>query len=217
MKKPIKMKKESLIILISLITFTSSAQQDPEALKVLSEFSKRATSAPSVSIDFTLVTDDSRNGDIASIDGSVVLHGDMFVLTLPENNVWTDGKTVWSYLPDMNEVTITENDPDDESFISRPSLLFTMYKEGYKVRLIEQTPKEWIIDLYPEDIAGDMIRMRLMIGKQNYALNGAEYKSKDGISVTLTSQKYDITFKPGAEFFTFNPADHKGIDVIDMR
>lgn len=217
MTNPIEMKKQSLILLFVLLAFHVSAQQDPEAVKVLNEFSKRATSAPSVSIDFNLVTDDSRSGDENTMEGSVVLQGDRFMLTLPENNIWSDGKTVWSYLPDINEVTITENDPDDDSFMSKPSLLFTMYREGYKVRLIEQTPKEWIIDLYPEDISGDMIRMRLKIVKTDYSLKNAEYKTKEGITVTLDTQKYDLAFKPAADFFTFKPSDYKGVEVIDMR
>ncbi len=217
MKKPIEMKKQSLILLFCLLAVHVAAQKDPEAIKVLSEFSKRATTAPSVSIDFNLVTDDSRSGDENTMEGSVVLQGDRFMLTLPENNIWSDGKTVWSYLPDINEVTITENDPNDDSFMSKPSLLFTMYQEGYKVRLIEQTTKEWVIDLYPEDISGDMIRMRLKIGKTDYSLKNAEYKTKEGITVTLDTQKYDLVFKPAADFFTFKPSDHKGIEVIDMR
>ena len=217
MKNPIEMKKKSLILLFCLLAFAVTAQQDPEAIKVLSEFSKRATTAPSVSIAFNLVTDDSRSGDETTMEGSVVLQGNRFMLSLPENSVWSDGKTVWSYLPDINEVTITENDPDDDSFMSKPSLLFTMYQEGYKVRLIEQTPKEWIIDLYPEDISGDMIRMRLKIGKTDYSLKSAEYKTKEGVTVTLDTQKYDLALKPAADFFTFKPSDYKGIEVIDMR
>lgn len=217
MKNPIEMKKQSLFLLFFMLAIHVTAQQDPEAMKVLSEFSKRATSAPSVSMDFSLVTDDSRNEDVSTMEGSVILHGDMFMLTLSENSVWSDGKTIWSYLPDINEVTITENDPDDGSFMSKPSLLFSMYKKGYKVRLIEQTSGEWSIDLYPEDISGDMIRMRLKIGKPDYRLISAEYKTKEGITVTLDTQKYDLAFKPGTDFFTFRPAEHKGIDVIDMR
>lgn len=214
---PFEMKKQSLIILYCLFTFPLMAQQDPEAMKVLSEFSKRATSAPSVSISFNMFTNDSRDGAVSTMEGSVVLSGNMFMLTMPENSVWADGKTIWSYLPDINEVTITEVDPDDTSFLSKPSLLFSMYKKGYKVRLVEQTDKEWVIDLYPEDISGSLVRMRLKVGNQGYDLKSAEYKTKDGITVTLNTQKYDLGFKPGTDFFTFNPAGHKGIDVIDMR
>ena len=211
------MRKQTLVLIFSILTIAVSAQKDPEAMKILSEFSKKATSAPSVTIDFTIVTSNAREGDVDTLSGSAIISGDKYQLTLPENSIWTDGKTVWSYLPDANEVTITESDPDDESFISKPSLLFTMYREGFKVRLVEQTVNEWIIDLYPEEISTDLIRIRLKIGKELHDLIGAEYKTKDGVTMNLTSDKYDLSFKPDDDFFTFNPADYKDVDVIDMR
>lgn len=211
------MRKQTVILLLSLITLTLSAQKDPEALKILSEFSRKATEAPSVTIDFKLITNDSKAGDVTTMSGSAIISGDKYKLVLDDYNIWTDGSNVWNYLPDANEVTITETDQDDDSFITRPSLLFTMYEEGYKIRLVEQTASEWVIDLYPEDIASDLIRIRLKIGKTLYDLIGAEYKTKDGVTITLTVDKYDLTFKPAGDFFTFKPADYKDVDIIDMR
>lgn len=211
------MKKQTLILILSLLTITISAQKDPEAMKILSEFSKKAISAPSVTIEFTLVTSNAREGDVDTLSGSAIISGDKYQLTLPDNSIWTDGKAVWSYLPDVNEVTITESDPEDESFVSKPSLLFTMYKEGFKVRLVEQTVNEWVIDLYPEEITTDLIRIRLKIGKELHDLKGAEYKTKDGMTINITSDKYDLSFKPAGDFFSFNPDDYKDVDIIDMR
>lgn len=211
------MRKQTVILLLSLITLTLSAQKDPEALKILSEFSRKATEAPSVTIDFKLITNDSKAGDVTTMSGSAIISGDKYKLVLDDYNIWTDGSNVWNYLPDANEVTITETDPDDDSFITRPSLLFTIYEEGYKIRLVEQTASEWVIDLYPEDIASDLIRIRLKIGKTLYDLIGTEYKTKDGVTMTLSVDKYDLTFKPAGDFFTFKPADYKDVDIIDMR
>jgi outer membrane lipoprotein carrier protein len=211
------MRKQTVILLLSLITLTLSAQKDPEALQVLSDFSSKATAAPSVTIDFKLITNDTKAGDVTTMSGSAIISGDKYRLVLDDNNIWTDGSNVWNFLPDVNEVTITETDPDDDSFITRPSLLFTMYEEGYKIRMVEQTANEWVIDLYPEDIASDLIRIRLKIGKTLYDLIGAEYKTKDGVTITLTVDKYDLTFKPAGDFFTFKPADYKDVDIIDMR
>ena len=211
------MRNKTVILLFSLFTLTLSAQKDPEALQVLSDFGRKATQAPSVTMDFRLTTNDSKAGDVTTMSGSAIISGDRYRLKLDDYNIWTDGSNVWNYSPDVNEVTITETDPDDDSFITRPSLLFTMYEEGYKIRLIEQTSDEWVIDLYPEEITSDLIRIRLKIGKTRYDLNGAEYKTKDGITMTLIADKYDLTFKPATDFFTFNPADYKGVDVIDMR
>jgi len=211
------MRNKTVILFLSLFTLTLSAQKDPEALQVLSDFSRKATQAPSVTMDFRLTTNDSKAGDVTTMSGSAIISGDKYRLKLDDYNIWTDGSSVWNYSPDVNEVTITATDPDDDSFITRPSLLFTMYEEGYKIRLIEQTADEWVIDLYPEAITSDLIRIRLRIGKTRYDLNGAEYKTKDGITMTLIVDRYDLTFKPATDFFTFNPADYKGVDVIDMR
>ena len=211
------MRTKTVILLLSLFTLTLSAQKDPEALQVLSDFSRKATQAPSVTMDFRLTTSDSKSGDVTTMSGSAIISGDRYRLKLDDYNIWTDGSNVWNYSPDVNEVTVTETDPDDDSFITRPSLLFTMYEEGYKIRLIEQSAEEWVIDLYPEAITSDLIRIRLKIGKPRYDLNGAEYKTKDGVTMTLIADKYDLTFKPDTDFFTFNPADYKGVDVIDMR
>lgn len=199
------------------LTLTVSAQKDPEAVRVLSEFSNKATSAPSVKIDFTLDANDTREGDITTVSGSAVIKGDSYRVTMDDNIVWADGKAVWNYLPDVNEVTITEPDPAEGSFVAKPSLLFSMYEEGYKVRMLEQNAREYVIDLYPEDLNVSLVRIRLKIGKTLYDLRSAEYRTKDGMEVTLTAEKYDLGFRPPAGYFTFNPADYKGVYVIDMR
>lgn len=194
-----------------------SAQKDPEAVKVLAEFSRIASSAPSVTIDFIVDANDTKEGDLTTITGSAVISGDSYRVKMEENIILSDGKAVWNYLIDVNEVTITEPDPGDESFMARPSLLFSMYEKGYKVRMLEQNATEWVIDLYPEDLNVNLVRIRLKIGKTLYDLRSAEYRTKDGMTVTLKAEKYDLTFRPPAGYFSFNSADYKGVDVIDMR
>ncbi len=194
-----------------------SAQQDPAAMKVLSDFSMKAKEAPSVSIVFRLATYDARENSTDTIKGSVIISGDMYKLILPTNTVWSDGKTSWSYLDDVDEVTINNYNPDDQSFTSRPSLLYSLYKEGYKVRLIDETSKYWLIDLYPEELSNNMVRIRLKIGKNDHSLKSAEYKTKDGILVTLYVDKYDLTTRHNKDFFVFDLSEHKGVEVVDMR
>ena len=217
MKRIFKMKKTGLITLLLLAAVAAFSQKDPEAVKVLSEFSKRAASAPSVKIDFDIVAYDAQEDQETELGGTAVIKGDSYMLTLPDNLIRTDGKAVWNYMPEVNEVTITAPDPSDVSFISKPSLLFTMHEKGFKVRLLEQNAREWIIDLYPEDISTGLVRIRLAIGKSLYDLRSAEYKTREGITLTLTASGYDLTFRPPTGYFTFNPADHKGVEVIDMR
>ena len=211
------MKQTGSVILLALLSVTVTAQKDPEAVRVLTEFSKKATAAPSVKIDFDITAYDAQEDEETEMSGTAVIKGDSYRLTLPDNIIWNDGKAVWNYTPEVKEVAVTAPDPSDESFIARPSLLFSMHEKGYKVRLLEQNASEWIIDLYPEDINISLVRIRVAVGKSLYDLRSAEYRTKDGMTVTLTTKKYDLSFRPPAGYFTFNASDYKGVEVIDMR
>ena len=180
-----------------------SGQNDPEAVKILDKFSANALGAPSVSIKFELVTTNQTDNTNDTLAGSVILSKDKYKLDLPDNIIWFNGETSWSYLPAEKEVTITKADKKDNSFQSRPSLIFSMYKKGYKSRLIEERADSYIIDLYPEDIKTEILRVRLTIGKTLLNLNSLEYKKRDGIIITVHVKEYDLKVKPESDTFVF--------------
>ena len=193
------------------------AQNDPEAIKILDRFSALAMGAPSISMKFNLITSDQVEGTNNTNSGSIILTKDKYRLDLADNIIWYNGETSWSYLPAEKEVTITKPDKNDDSFQTRPSALFSIYKKGYKSRLIDKKADSYIIDLYPEDINSDHIRIRLSIGEPSLDLKSAEYKYKNGVTVTLEVKSYDIRQKPDASAFVFSPAKYKGVEIIDMR
>ena len=211
------MKQRVIIIFSLLLSVTVTAQKDPEAVKVLTEFRKNAASAPSVMMSFTINLYDAMEQQETEMDGEVVIKGDSYRLTLPDNIIISDGKTVWNFMEEVNEVTITTPDPAEESLLSTPTMLFSLFEKGYKVRLVEENSRESVIDLYPEDIRVNLIRIRLIISKAGCSLKSAEYTTRDGITVTLTSKGYDLTHRPPSGTFSFNTSDHRGVEVIDMR
>ena len=121
------------------------------------------------------------------------------------------------YLVAEKEVTITRPDNKDDSFQNKPSEIFTMYKKGFKTRLIEEKPDSWLIDLYPEEPDSDLTRVRLTIGKTLTDLKRMEYKRNDGVVLTILVKEYNLKFKPEQETFIFNPEKYKGVEIIDMR
>lgn len=206
------------VILLSIIlTASLSGQNDPKAISILDKFSLKASSAPSVSMKFLFVRNDQVQKSIDTVAGSVVLSKDSYKLELPDNIIWYNGATSWSFLPAEDEVTITEPDKKDNSFESRPSLIFNMYKDGYKCRLLEENSDAYLIDLYPTDIKNDIIRVRISIAKPSLDLKSFEYKMRDGVVITLKVTGYSIAGKPAAGFFEFDTAKHRGVEIIDMR
>jgi outer membrane lipoprotein carrier protein len=211
------MRTISLILFALLLSYNAKGQNDEEALKILDKFSENAMKAPSVSMKFILITSNLTENKNDTLKGSVVISKDKYKLELPNNTVWFDGETSWSYLPAEKEVTITKAYKKDNSFQSRPSLIFSMYKKGYKSRLIEEKSDSYIIDLYPEDIKGELLRVRLDIGKSLSNLISLEYKRKNGIVNTLWVNEYNLKLKPGADTFVYQPGKLKDVEVIDMR
>ena len=199
------------------ITLNASGQSDNDAIKILDKFSANATGAPSVSMKFNLVTINQVEKTNDTLKGSVILSKDKYRIDLPDNIIWFNGDVSWSYLPAEKEVTINKTDKKDNSFQNRPSSIFSMYKSGYKCRIIEQNTDSYIIDLYPEDIKNDIVRVRISIGKQVMNLKSLEYKKKDGIMVTLYVLDYDLKQKISGDTFTYQSVKYKGVEVIDLR
>jgi outer membrane lipoprotein carrier protein len=207
----------SILSVIILFPFFATAQNDPEAIKVLDKFAGNAMKAPSVSMKFRIITNNQPENKIDTASGSVILSKDKYKLELPNNIVWFDGITSWSYLQAEQEVTITKPDKKDNTFQSRPSLIFTLYKKDYKCRLIEEKTDSYQVDLFPLDIKSDILRIRLTIGKSQYNLISLEYKRRDGIIATIQVLDYNLKQAQTSDMFIFKAEKYKGAEIIDMR
>jgi outer membrane lipoprotein carrier protein len=206
-----------LFTLFTLLALNLNGQNDQRAVSILDRFSSGATSAPSVSMKFLIINVDQVENTRDTITGSIILSKNSYRLDLPDNIIWFNGDISWSYLTAEQEVTITKPDKKDNSFQSRPSSIFTMYKKGYKNRLVEEKNDSYIIDLYPEDIKNELIRVRLTLAKPSLTLKNFEYKRRDGTTIDIIVKDYDLKKIPEPGMFIFTPEKYKGVDIIDMR
>jgi outer membrane lipoprotein-sorting protein len=211
------MRTFSTAFLLVFFFLAAFSQSDEEAIKILDRFSAVALGAPSISMKFNLETIDQVEGTKNNVSGSIILSKDKYMLDMTNNIIWFNGENSWSYLPAEEEVTISRPDRNDDSFQTRPSAVFSVYKKGYKARLLEEKAGSYLIDLYPEEIDSDHIRIRLSIGKPSLDLKSIEYKYKNGITAILTVSEYDLKQNPDKSIFTFSPGKYKGVEIIDMR
>jgi hypothetical protein len=82
---------------------------------------------------------------------------------------------------------------------------------------LQEKTNSWLIDLYPEDTKEELIRVRLNIEKPSLKLLSAEYKRRDGITLTLSVKDYDLGKTTEPDMFSFTASKYKGVEVIDMR
>jgi outer membrane lipoprotein carrier protein len=218
LNKLLLMKIVTLLLLSALLkTGIASGQNDPQAIKILDDFSSNASKAPSVSMTFKMISTDLTENKSDTVKGSIILSKDKYMLNLGDNQVWYNGETNWNYLFAEKEVTITKPDKKDNSFQNRPSLIFSMYKSGYKSRLIDEKTDLYVIDLYPEDVKSDLVRVRLEIRKSDLSMKSLEYKRRDGLVITLQILEYNLKQKPSQDTFVFHAEKYKGVEINDMR
>ena len=82
------------------------------------------------SIKTTYTVSYEENGTVHSENGAIVLQGNKYVNKLNGTMTWFNGKTMWAYVVDNEEVTIT-NPTDEEIASSNPYNMISSYKKEY--------------------------------------------------------------------------------------
>jgi outer membrane lipoprotein-sorting protein len=134
--------------------------------------------------------------------------------------VTCDGKTIWTYMVNSNEVSISNLDEATDELMD-PAKIFTIYERGFNYKYIGESVDGGVpvynIDLTPQKPSGDIQKIKIMIDKQKMLIRGANMSGKDGntYNVLVNQFKTDGVY-PDADF-VFDPKKFKGIEVVDMR
>lgn len=197
------------------------AQQDPEAKEILDRVAEKTKSYSTIQAEFELIIDNRRDDNVSKTGGKLFIKGDKYYMESLGSKVFFDGTTLWTFQEDINEVVISEPDPDDDDFVENPSKIFEFYNRDFKYRFVGELEHEegWMysIDLFPKNLDQPYSRFKVLIKKETEELYFITAIGKDGIdySASLFNTKYNEVLDD--VLFTFNPDDHKNIEVVDMR
>ena len=136
-----------MIAILAVFTISSFAQNDKKATAILDEVSAKTKLYKTIKIDFTYAMDNAKEKIHDKFKGTLLSKGDKYKLTAAGQDVISDGKTMWTYLKDANEVQINNAGEDDDSFT--PTKLLSGYSKDYKSKFIEEKGNDQIIELYP--------------------------------------------------------------------
>jgi outer membrane lipoprotein-sorting protein len=210
-----------LIIFLIPLCFPLAAQQDPQAKVLLERMAEKIKQYQSIQSDFSLIVYDHKENHKNTSHGSVIIKGDKYKVASEGTTVYFNGTTMWTHAEDDHEVTITEPDNKDDDFLSNPAKVFTLFDRDFKYLYRGETTIDSTvmheIDLFPRNLDQPYSRIKVFITKNTGQLAILSAIGKDGVdySVFLKNMITDRVF-PDA-FFTFEPAKHKKITVVDMR
>lgn len=219
------MKKNIILIVIGIISLNAFSQdymvQDSAAKVILDRVSEKLADFSTILADFELIIDNRMEDLHSKSKGSIQIKGDKYYMESMGSQVYFDGTTMWSYMTDINEVSITEPESEDSDFVDNPALIFTFYNRDFKYRLIGEANVDhmWMyeIDLYPKNRNQPYSKFKLFVNKKNDMLYMVKAVSKDAIDYTIfiMNTKFDIPIED--KQFTFKIESHPEVEIIDMR
>jgi outer membrane lipoprotein-sorting protein len=215
------MKQNIILILLFSVLISGFAQQDPNAKKILDRVAEKSKQYTSIQADFELTIENRREDQVSTSSGIIKIKGEKYYLESLGSKVFFDGKTLWSYMEDINEVTITEPDQESDDIIENPIKIFDFYNRDFKYHLVGEAKLDegWMyeIDLFPNNLEQPYSRFKIYIKRNTEELFMLKAVGKDGIDYTafLKNMKYNEDLPD--EGFEFDPSKHKGIEVVDLR
>lgn len=199
--------------LFVLLLIFSSAQPAPgqKAVDILNAVNRKYSSFTSYSAGFKV-------SGAEKYAGTLLSKGKMYKITLGGQEVYNNGKDVYTYVADANEVNITSYNEGDESDIS-PNNIFNLYKKGYassyKNEVTLGGKKYDVVALTPKT-RSSVSKIELTIGKADKLISSWTVFDQAGATTyTITDFKPNITVANGA--FTFDKSKYPKVEIIDLR
>lgn len=217
------MKKFALFISILHFFFFAhsvEAQKDPTAKKVLDEMSQKFRSLNGFTAEFDFTFQDASGGSERQ-SGEIAVKGEQYRLKLPDQEIFNDGKTVWTYIQADGYKEVTINDVSQMEGELTPSNIYRMYESGFDYKLLKekvfQGKAAQVVELNATSSDAPFEQVKLMIDKNSKDLLGWEMFDGQGGMFSYTFKNLKQNANLPATYFAFDAKKYPGIEVIDLR
>ena len=135
MNKYYNMKKIILLFIVGVISNTIAISQNSiEAEELLNKVSENIKSYNNIYINYTYTLFNAEEDINQTNKGSFVTEDDKWKFVMLDVTRIFDGEKLYTISPDDEEVTISTQNPDDESTIT-PNKMLYFYEEGYNFEM----------------------------------------------------------------------------------
>ncbi|MBT3384555.1 MAG: outer membrane lipoprotein carrier protein LolA [Prolixibacteraceae bacterium] len=216
------MRRFLLISAVLLVAVFASAQQDEKAKGILDKVSEKTRSFKTISADFVFTMQNIEMEIDERNEGSIKLKGQKYCVNLPDvgMRVFSDGTTIWNYMKDGNQVTISDID-DESSELMDPSSLFSIYEKGFNSKFISEkkvgNKTLYQIDLFPDNTMQDISKISISIDKASMMIQSAILYGTDGNLYGIELKKLETNIEFNESDFMFDPGRYGDVEIIDFR
>ena len=208
------------LTLVSTGIMAMAQGNDADAKKVLDAVSTKFKSFSSVQAKFTYQVLKANGGVLSTKTGNITMKGTKYKVDFGSQQIFSDGKTVWSYDKSAKEVTINNLDPSGSTLT--PQKLFTnfydqdfLYKLNGEKKVGAKTYQE--IEMTPTDKSKAFHKVYLLVDKVTKTIYSTRVLEKGGNSYVYTVSSMKTNAAVADNTFIFDKSKYPGVDEVDLR
>ncbi len=207
------MKIKNIIACIALVFAAQAVSAQSNAEKIIRVMVDQMRSHKNVEMVFNyqISPDGKTLGE--SEKGHAWLQGEAYKIEMTDQQTISDGKTIWSYLIDDEEVMVSNA---SEGTDNTPLKLLTSLDESY-VATLSGIDAKGIATIELANPKGQYKRVTMKVDTKKTELKSADIYLEDGNKFIIKVEEMKYDQKLDDKFFTFDEAKHPEVDVIDMR
>ena len=213
------MKKLIYSFALAIIATPVFAQTDAKAKVLLDNLSKNVSALKSLKTNFSLSLASANGKTKEKRSGSLQMKGPKYHVSLGTQEIFCDGKTVWTYLKDAGEVQVTDFNASEQTL--SPTKLFTnFYDKEYSYRYAGAKKvggkNAEVVELTPKT-AKQFRKVELAIDAKTNTLIGGTVTEKNGTVYQYSVSNYTPNAPVSDAAFTFDTRKYKNVEVVDLR
>jgi|SRR5690554_1725987 len=211
--------KKQLSILLTLLLGSSILTFGQDAKGILDKLSEKASTYKSIKAVFEYKMLNTMDQIDETQKGSIFTQGEKYHINIASQEIISDGKTVWTVIPEAEEVQINNVPEEDESDFISPTNILKLWEKGFKYKYDKEATlngkQVHIINLYPEQPEDKSYHtIKLFINKNEMEPAQIVIKGKDGTDFTYVIKSFETNLVVPKGTFTFN---NPAYEVIDLR
>ena len=209
-------------IAVALLSYSQSGlgTNDPAAKKILDAVSSKFKTFKAVKATFTLKVEDSKGKVQGVKKGTVSMKGAKYRVNITGQDIYCDGKNIWTYDKASNEVTITQLDASASTIT--PQKLFTnFYDKDFLYKLngekTEGGKRVQEIELTPVDKTKTFHKVYVLVDKKTQTVYSTKVLEKGGNKYSYTVNTMNGSTSINDAEFVFDKKKYPGVEVVDLR
>lgn len=207
--------RKLLLMLALLSSLVLPAQNHNEkANAALRDLAAKLKNTKQIRIEFTFKLDNKEARVHEEKKGTMWLVGNKYKIMLNGQIIISDGKAIYTYLPQAREVQISE--PDDEGQSLSPLSILSNYENKYRIKYIKERKGLLVVDLLPLE-GSRFYKIRLELQSADNQLKSVTLFEREGNTFTYLVDQFDTQRNADPSIFTFNKNDYPGVEVVDLR